>query len=91
MRQLLLAALIAASPAAAFAACPTYTDDAASHNIQNQTALALCQQAELGETVRRQAQQLKFEADLQARLTMLELERRMNTPVVMPEITLPSF
>lgn len=91
MRQLLFALLIAASPAAAFAACPVYSDDAASHNIQNQTALALCQQAELADTVRRQAQQLKVQADLQARLTMLELQRRMSTPVVMPQVTLPGF
>ena len=90
MRPLLLAAVLtlAASPAFAYCAVPPPTEDRA-QNLANETALTLCQAAELHDTTVFKSQQLQFQADLQAQQKNFELELKMQqtfaaaaTPVV---------
>ena len=90
MRSLLLATLLslAASPAFAYCAVTPPTEDRA-QNLANETALTLCQAAELHDQTVVKSQQLQFQADLQAQQKNFELELKMQqtfaaaaTPVV---------
>jgi hypothetical protein len=79
MRKLLFAAvLLVAAPTAALAYCPAIPDDTSTHNIQNQTALTLCRQAEVNALAARKSQELQLQSDLFAQKQNFELELRMQ-------------
>ncbi|HVY51185.1 MAG TPA: hypothetical protein VHA07_06435 [Devosia sp.] len=78
MRVFLLAALLAALPAAALADCINLPDDAATRYVQNQTALTLCRVTALHDSTLLRARQLQLEAELAALQRNLELEQRMQ-------------
>lgn len=75
MRILTLASLlIVASATGASAQCTSLPDDAETGYTANQTALALCRQKELGDTVRAQ----QFQQEINGQLRQLELQMRLN-------------
>lgn len=92
MRSLLLAAvlLLAASPAFAYCAVVPPTEDRA-ETLANQTALTLCRQAELADGTAAKAQQLQFQADLQAQLKTIELDQKMQQTFAAAQAPPPQF
>lgn len=91
MRPLLLAALIALVPATAFARCPAVPDDKDSHYVERQTELTLCRAAEVHQTAAAKAQEMQFQADLQAATKNFELELRMQQNFAAAKPPLPQF
>lgn len=69
-----LALMFAAMPAVA--ACPSLPDDAASNYVENRTALALCQQRELGLVTDRAAAEAQIAVELGN--LRIELERQLQ-------------
>jgi hypothetical protein len=78
MRPFLLAALLTAAPLPALAYCPSVPDDAATGYVGNQTQLTLCRANELHDRTALNAQELQFQADLQAQAKMLELQLKLQ-------------
>ena len=64
--------MLAAAPA--FAACPSLPDNQDSSYVENRTALALCQQRELGLSIDRAAATARFDAELGN--LQIEIERQ---------------
>ena len=64
--------MLAATPA--FAACPSLPDNQASNYVENRTALALCQQRELGFTTDSAAANAQLDAELGN--LQIEIERQ---------------
>jgi hypothetical protein len=64
MRAALLVLTFALAAMPASAACPSLPDDATSNYVENRTALALCQQRELGTTTDRAATEARFNAEI---------------------------
>jgi hypothetical protein len=79
MRPLILAAVLAlaASPALAYCPTPPPTEDRA-ENLANQRELMLCEAAQLHDQTALKAQQLQFQADLQAAQQTIELDQKMR-------------
>lgn len=79
MRSFLLAAVLAlaASPALAYCPVPPATEDRA-QNLVNQRELMLCEAAQLHDQTALKAQQLQFQADLQAAQKTIELDQKMQ-------------
>jgi hypothetical protein len=78
MRPFLLAALLIAAPLPALAWCPSIPDDATTGYVGNQTRLTLCRANELHDRTAQKAQELQFQADLQAQSKMLELQFKLQ-------------
>jgi hypothetical protein len=78
MRTLLLAALFAAVPAGAFAACVGLPDDASTRYVQNQTALTLCRADALHESTAARARELQLQAELAALQQNIALQQRLQ-------------
>ena len=78
MRPFLLAALLIAAPLPALAWCPSIPDDATTGYVGNQTQLTLCRANELHDRTTQKAQELQFQADLQAQSKMLELQFKLQ-------------
>ena len=57
-----LALALAATPA--LAVCPSLPDNATTHNVENRTALALCQQRELALMTDQAARQARIDAEI---------------------------
>ena len=98
MKRLLLIVVLALAPTAALAvSCPNIPDDTSTHNIDNETALTLCEAQALHDSTANKAQQLQYQSDLQDATKNLELELKMQQtmnnaatpPVVLP--SMPSF
>ncbi len=78
MRLLLLSAVLAFAAGPALAYCPSIPDDASTGYVANQTQLTLCRANELSDRTALKAQELQFQADLQAQSKMLELQFKMQ-------------
>jgi hypothetical protein len=78
MRPFILATLLIAAPLPALAFCPSFPDDASTGYVGNQTQLTLCRANELHDSTARKAQELQFQADLQAQTRMLELQFKLQ-------------
>lgn len=78
MRPLLLATLLTAAPLPALAWCPSVPDDASTGYVANQAQLTLCRANELHDRTALKAQELQFQADLQAQSKMLELQFKLQ-------------
>ena len=95
MKRLLLIAVLALAPTAAFAAsCPDSPDDNSTHNIENETALTLCRAQALHDATAAKAQQLQFQSDLAAAAKNFALELKMQQPMdaaATPPVVLPIF
>ena len=84
MRKLLLsAAVLLFGPSSAWAYCPAFPDGPASHNVQNGTFLALCQQQELAAANERMRQEREIKAMLQ-NLELKQQELRQAIPPLLP-------
>jgi hypothetical protein len=90
MRKLLLAAVLILAATPALAVCPVIPDDESTHNIQNQTRLTLCRQAEVNALAARKSQELQLQADLFAQMQNFELELRMQQMFAATQQTFPS-
>jgi hypothetical protein len=85
MRTLALASLLVlASAAAASAQCVSLPDDASTGYTANQTALAVCRQMELGDTVRDR----QFQQQIDAKMRQLE-QMRLNDQLDRAQAALP--
>src|SRR6185437_7315985 len=95
MKRLLLIAVLALAPTAAFAAsCPDIPDDSSTHNIDNETALTLCRAQALHDATAAKAQQLQVQSDLAAAAKNFELELKMQQTMdaaATPPVVLPIF
>ena len=100
MERLLLIAVLAFAPTAALAAsCPNLPDDTSTHNIDNDTALTLCEAQALHDDTAQKSRQLQYQSDLAAATKTLELEFRMQQafdnaatpPVVFPNRAIPTY
>ena len=78
MRTLLLSAVLALAVTPALAYCPSIPDDATTGYVGNQTQLTLCRANELSDRTALKAQELQFQADLQAQMKTLELQFKMQ-------------
>jgi hypothetical protein len=78
MRVFLLAVLLTAAPLPALAYCPSIPDDASTGNIANQTQLTLCRANELHDRTALKAQELQFQADLQAQMQSLQTQLKLQ-------------
>jgi hypothetical protein len=78
MRPFLLAALLLAAPLPALAYCPSVPDDASTGYVGNQAQLTLCRANELHDRTALKAQELQFQADLQAQAEMVELQLKLQ-------------
>ncbi len=88
MRTLILASLlVAATAGAASAQCRSAPDDADTGYTANQTALAVCRQKELSDTVREQ----QFQQQIDGQLRQLELQMRLNEQLNRAQQNLPSM
>lgn len=68
MRKLLFATailLLAATPALAASACPTFPEGTAAQNLKDQTAVMLCEQQALAAATAQKQQNLDIQSDLQ--------------------------
>lgn len=75
MKTITLAALILlATAGGAMAQCRSLPDDAETGYTGNSTALAVCRQRELGDTVR----DMQFEQQINGQLRQLEMQMRLN-------------
>jgi hypothetical protein len=93
MRKLFLAALLILVPTAALAVdCPPLgAEPSTAQAIKDQTALALCKQAQLDSLVKTQQQKFDFQSDLQAQQQNFDLELRLqqNFTAATPQVTFP--
>jgi uncharacterized membrane-anchored protein len=78
MRPFLLAALLIAAPLPALAWCPSIPDDATTGYVGNQTQLTLCRANELHDRTAQKAQELQFQADLQAQMQSLQMQLKLQ-------------
>ena len=78
MRPVLLSAVLALAATPVLAYCPSIPDDAGTGYVANQTQLTLCRANELSDRTALKAQELQFQADLQAQFKMLELQFKMQ-------------
>jgi hypothetical protein len=93
MRSIVLAlALTLAASGAALAYCPVIPDTAATHYIDNKTALAVCRQNELAFATRLHQQQLDMQAAFQAQQQNFQMQLRLQqTYNAARQVTLPQF
>lgn len=94
MRPFLLALVLIGAPLPALAYCASLPDDATTGNIANQTELTLCRANELSDRTALKAQELQFQADLQAQTRMLELQFKMQQTFAAsqpPVVVMPKF
>lgn len=88
MRAAFLAFLLVFGAAtSAFAQCVSLPGDAESGYTANQTALAVCRQKELGDTIRQQQMQQQIDGQL----LQLELQMRLNEQFSRAQQTLPAI
>jgi len=78
MRPFLFAALLIATPLPALAYCPSIPDDAATGYVGNQTQLTVCRANELSDRAALKAQELQFQADLQAQMKTLQMQMKLQ-------------
>lgn len=93
MRPLLFAiAMTFATSTGALAFCPAFPDDGTTHYVENQTALMLCQQAELAAATATANRLVELQASLAAaQLAQLELQRKLAESFALDATTMPNF
>jgi hypothetical protein len=87
MRTLILASLLAIASTAASAQCRSLPDNADTGYTANQTALALCRQQALADTVREQ----QFQQQIAGQLRQLELQMRLDQQLNRAQQSLPTI
>ncbi len=81
-----------AATGAALADCPVIPDTAATHYIDNKTALAVCRQNEIAFATRLHQQQLDMQAAFQAQQQNFQMQLRLQqTYNAARQVTLPQF
>jgi hypothetical protein len=90
MRTAILATVLALAASPAFAYCPSIPDNAASHYIQNQRALMLCQQRELAAATAQRWRELQYKSDLLSLRLQLQQKLRLQQQLAFTAYSLGS-